>query len=657
MDRAYSLLTIKSADEDTRTIRGIATTPAPDRMGDIVEPKGAEFKLPIPLLWQHDSMQPIGHVTGAKVTDEGIEIVASIARIAEPGTLKDRLDVAWQSIKSGLVGGLSIGFKGLEVAQIKDTMGIRFIKWLFLELSAVTIPANEQATIQSVKSIDAKLLALPSVKQQQNSVVRLDPSGVPGKRNPKTPQEGKTMKTIAEQITAMEAKRAASAAAQQAELQKSIEGDRTANNDEGDKFDDLQSEIETIDKQLDRLRKLERTMAGTAKAVVAIETAESASESRGSGLVVKTEPKLPPGIGLARYTKCVVLAAKHNRDPVWVAEQLYGPNSIVVGATKANVLAGTTVSGNWAAFLVGAETDVFADFAEWLRPQTILGRFGNGGIPSLRNVPFRVPLLSQTAGAAGYWVGEAKAKPLTSITGARTTLTPLKVATICVLTDEVIRDSSPKAEVFIRDELGRALLERVDTDFIDPTKSASSGVSPASITNSSSLSSNASGTDATAVFHDVKLLMAEFWSHNNPPTNGVWIMSNTNAMALSMMQNPLGQPWFNNVTQTGGTFFGIPVITSEYCDDNVILANASDIYFADEGGVMVDLSRDASLEMSTTPVHNSSTPTPSTLVSMFQTNSVAIRAERTLNWALRRATGVTFLTTVRWGGVVSDMTV
>ncbi|MFM7011873.1 MAG: peptidase U35, partial [Betaproteobacteria bacterium] len=62
INRAYSVLTIKSYDDDERTIEGIATTPSPDRYGDIVEPDGAKFQLPIPLLWQHDSDKPVGHV-------------------------------------------------------------------------------------------------------------------------------------------------------------------------------------------------------------------------------------------------------------------------------------------------------------------------------------------------------------------------------------------------------------------------------------------------------------------------------------------------------------------------------------------------------------------------------------------------------------------
>jgi len=40
------------------------------------------------------------------------------------------------------------------------------------------------------------------------------------------------------------------------------------------------------------------------------------------------------------------------------------------------------------------------------------------------------------------------------------------------------------------------------------------------------------------------------------------------------------------------------------------------------------------------------------MVSMFQTNSVAIRAERTINWMRRRTQAVAYLTSVSWGGEV-----
>ena len=83
MQRAYSQLTIKAVNEDQRTIEGVATTPSPDRMGDIVEPTGAVFKLPIPLLYQHDSSQPIGHVEAAKVSKDGITITARLVKFSD----------------------------------------------------------------------------------------------------------------------------------------------------------------------------------------------------------------------------------------------------------------------------------------------------------------------------------------------------------------------------------------------------------------------------------------------------------------------------------------------------------------------------------------------------------------------------------------------
>lgn len=153
IERAYSVLEIKEFDDEKRRITGIATTPKTDRAGDIVMPEGAEYTLPIPLLWQHDSRQPIGHVIEAKVSKKGIEIVAEIAQ----GVHED-IDRAWKYIKAGLVRGLSIGFRGLEMEQIPNSWGVIFERWAWLELSAVTIPANEEATIQTIKQFDAEAL-------------------------------------------------------------------------------------------------------------------------------------------------------------------------------------------------------------------------------------------------------------------------------------------------------------------------------------------------------------------------------------------------------------------------------------------------------------------------------------------------------------------
>lgn len=148
---AYSMLEIKSLDDDKRELTGIASTPEPDRHGDVVETAGARFAPVIPLLWQHRSDAPVGEARLGKPTKSGIPFTATIARVDEPGVLKDMLDLAWQSVKARLVKGVSIGFRSLAHDYMSEG-GIRFKELEIFELSVVTIPANASATIQSIKA-------------------------------------------------------------------------------------------------------------------------------------------------------------------------------------------------------------------------------------------------------------------------------------------------------------------------------------------------------------------------------------------------------------------------------------------------------------------------------------------------------------------------
>jgi HK97 family phage major capsid protein len=463
---------------------------------------------------------------------------------------------------------------------------------------------------------------------------------------------------VAEQITAFEQKRAGLVAANDAIMQKAAGEGRTLDASEEETFDGNQADIDAVDKHLGRLRSMEKSVKMTP---VGGKTAEEGAQSRQGQIIVKAPPKLDPGIGFARLARVKAIARLDGESPRELAKMMYGEESETYGAfVKAAVPAGTT--GGWAAPLVGADSAIFADFVEFLRPQTILGKFGTSGVPSLRRVPFRTALIGQTSGGAGYWVGEGNAKPLTKFDFSRTTLDPLKVANIAVVTEEVLRDSSPSAEGILRDSLAGALKSRLDTDFIDPAKAAVAGVSPASILNGLAFIISG-GNTADAVRDDVRRLFAAFIAANNAPTSGVWIMPASTALALSLLVNPLGQPEFPGISMNGGTFYGLPVIVSEYVPTAydpdgaganvagavIALVNAQDIYFADDGDVAVDMSREASLEMSDAPAHDADTPTPSQLVSLWQTNAVGFRAERTLNWKKRRASAVAALASVNWG--------
>ncbi|WP_052699361.1 phage major capsid protein [Hyphomicrobium sp. 99] len=368
-----------------------------------------------------------------------------------------------------------------------------------------------------------------------------------------------------------------------------------------------------------------------------------------------TQIKSEPGINFARFAKVKAVSRLDHINVVTVAERMYGANSDVVGIAKANeVVPGSNISGNWASDLTGAEAASFADFAAFLRPATILGKFGVGNVPRLRAVPFREPLLSQTGGGSSYWVGEGKPAPLTAFDFDRTTIQPLKIGNIAVITVENVRSSNPASDVIVRDALRDALAAGLDTSFIDPANSGTSNVKPASITNGAA-TVHSTGTDADHIRLDVRALFQKFITANNTPSNGVWIMSSTNALALSLMVNALGQKEFPGMSMTGGVFEGLPAIVSDYAGSIVALVNATDIYIADDGDTSVDLSQEASLEMkSASLAQDGSAGTGASLVSLWQNGLVALKAERTINWKKRRASAVAYLTGVAWGGAVPN---
>lgn len=183
MDRAYSILNVKSYDDEQRIIRGVATTPETDRVGDIVVSEGVQFKNPAPLLWQHQHDKPVGTVKFSKPTAKGVEFEAQLPKIDEPGALKDRVDEAWQSVKAGLVTAVSIGFRSLDgaVERIKDG-GLKFLKTEVIELSLVTIPANASAVITAIKSVDNQHLPSSLGREAVPAVKGLDSPGDTGNK-------------------------------------------------------------------------------------------------------------------------------------------------------------------------------------------------------------------------------------------------------------------------------------------------------------------------------------------------------------------------------------------------------------------------------------------------------------------------------------------
>lgn len=122
-----------------------------DLGGDIVE-KGAFTRTltnkggEVPILWQHDTREPIGLGKLAD-SDHGLQIDGALV-LESPVAQK-----SYALLKKGVLRGLSIGYEVMKGGE-KMIDGIRHLTELKLwEVSLVTFPMNELALVSGVKDM------------------------------------------------------------------------------------------------------------------------------------------------------------------------------------------------------------------------------------------------------------------------------------------------------------------------------------------------------------------------------------------------------------------------------------------------------------------------------------------------------------------------
>jgi len=456
-------------------------------------------------------------------------------------------------------------------------------------------------------------------------------------------------KNIADQVKDLENTRAAKAARMEAIAQKSIDEGRSMDESETEEFDGIESEIQSIDADLVRLSKLDKLM----KSAKPVETPrvdknpqKTAGELRERGptiIVAKDKDEKFKGQNYTRMVIAKTLAQLDGCSPVAIAHERWGKsNPTVVECIKAAVEGGNAQASSWGEELVHIDRWT-GDFIEFLDSRTVYNQL------PLQEVPANINIAGMSGTGVGYWVGESKAIPVSALDFLDVDLKPLKVAAMAIISNELMRDSSPAAEMLVRNGLVNAASQRIDTTFLSAT-GAGSGAPAGLLQGVSAIP--ASGTDGDAVRADIQSLYEVFILAKNA-TGLQFVMDPALAKALSLMTNALGQKEFADIRATGGTLEGDPVVTGEnVAAGHMILLKPSDIYKIGDGGIQVSASRDATVEMDSAPQGDSQNPTESSanLVSMFQTESTAIKIVRSLNFAKRRSHAVQYVSGAAYGG-------
>ena len=427
-------------------------------------------------------------------------------------------------------------------------------------------------------------------------------------------------------------------------LKKAQDEGRTLSENEIAELQERDENIATIDTDLKYYQDAMNADQTTAEPVNG-DTQEAGQKSRqGTGSVRVIEPKLEKGVLFARLVKTLARAKGSASDAIIFAENdaKKTNDNRLLNLVKAAVAPATTQNTEWAGALTEGK-EASKEFIELLLPETILGKFGTNGIPSLREIPFNVLVPGQSLGGSATWVGEGKAASVTTAGFFNTKLDRMKLSAISVLTEEMILDSSPAADILVRDTLIAAISSRIDKDFIDPTKTESARLSPASITNKG-VAIESVGNNSAAIKRDAVAMHAPFIKANIPTDRLVWLMGSSTALTLSLMTTQSGAPAFPGMTPGGGFFLGKPVIVSSNIGKMLILADAASILIAKDDDISVKYSQEANIKMSSDPENDSGAES----VSMFQNDMVAIKTDQYINWSLARSGSVSYIKEVNW---------
>lgn len=459
---------------------------------------------------------------------------------------------------------------------------------------------------------------------------------------------------LSEQIQAFQLKRNQLAEDNRKLMELAAAEDRTLDEEEQKSYDHNRTELKTVDQHLDRLREVEGQKAADAN------TTQVRSNGYGTHVITKEADPDDKFKGQS-FVRCVIAKAisqldGHEQSPAEIAKHRWGRTHKTLvrlletgGFQKANeIQVGGSIADRWGNELVSADSRYTGDFIEYLAGMTVFDRL------PLREVPANITIKGQDAIATANWVGEHDAIPVSAQSFSDVSLTPLKVSAISACSKELLRDSSPAAEALVRDGLGEASAQKVDTTFLG-SAAAVANVSPAGIlVGVSTLGSN--GYTADALRADIKELYAPFLTAKNA-SGLVLIMTPSLAKSISLMVNALGQTEFPGIMATGGTLLGDTVYTGDNVGaTTVILLKPSEVYRIGNTGIQVSMSLDATIEMSSAPAGFAASPmvaASANLQSMFQTESVAFKVVRPINYAKRRTHAAQFISDAAYGDSTS----
>lgn len=297
----------------------------------------------------------------------------------------------------------------------------------------------------------------------------------------------------------------------------------------------------------------------------------------------------PPGIKLARFAKCV-LASQKGGDPEYWAKSIYPDDKDLAVVIKGAMSEGTPSEGGSFVPIEYAQ-----EFIGILYDQLILTKLGARRIPMPRG-NLTIPKFNTSA--AAYYVGEntqaTQSKPGTG----DAKLAAKKLMVLVPISNDLIRDGSPEADAYVRDDI--IMVSKLKRDYVAfyglGTEHTPSGL------DKFLTSSEKKGGSSTAFTADIPSeLYGELLSKNVPGLNLGWAINGRTWTYLYNLKTSTGAYIYRDEMREG-KLVSVPFALSNQISYTAGSPGYVDLFLGDWSefidGVQTDMEMEASKEAS-----------------------------------------------------------
>lgn len=465
-----------------------------------------------PLLWNHERDMQIGVV-------EKVWLDGTKGRALVRFSKSTQADEIYQDVLDNIRRNVSVGYlvhKMILEKEEDEVATYRVSDWEPFEVSIVSIPADISVGV-------GRAIEDNKIKEQT-----------------KMPEKDKDIqvKEVPRDLTDAERK----------ELEKKFHKEVAGSAKEifamGEQFSqrDLAIEFVRDGKTVDEFRTAVLERLGKAKAVnTNPNIGLNENEIRQFSFLRAINALAAGDLSLAPYEKEVSdAAAKHlKKEPAG----LLVPMDILssrMKMDKRDLTVGSSGSEGGGYYMVGTDY-LAASFIELLRNKMVVKQMGARVLDGLVG---NVAIPKQTGGATAYWVTEGNAVTESAQTTGQVALTPRTVGAYTDISRKLLKQASPSAEQFVRDDLAAILAIAMDLAALHGT---GSGGQPTGIAATSGIGSVAGGTNG----------LAPAWSHIIDLESQVAI-DNADLGALAYLSNAKVRGKLKQVF-TNATYGDIPV--------------------------------------------------------------------------------------------------